>query len=163
MYAMTSVAVHDALNAIHRRSEPYAYGGHARRGASVDAAVAAAAHGVLVPVLRAQTATFTGCIDAAVAGVEADYATALAGIPEGRAKTRGLAVGEAAAAAIVAARVGDGADATPLRVPDFAQGTEPGEWRFTPGTPFAFGTGWPAVSRHPSATRRSSAPARRIR
>ena len=145
LYAMSSVAVHDALNAIHRRSEPYVFDGRAQPGASVDAAVAAAAHGTLVPVLKQQTAPFTGCIDAAVASVEADYTTALAAIPEGRAKEGGLAIGEAAAAAIVAARAGDGADATPLRAPDYVQGTEPGEWRFTPGSPFAFGTGWGAV------------------
>ena len=33
MYAITHIAVHDALNAIHRRYEPYAYRGPgARRG-----------------------------------------------------------------------------------------------------------------------------------
>src|SRR5215203_17459 len=50
LYAMTHVAIHDALNAISRRSEPYAYDARARRGASPAAAAAAAARGVLVPV-----------------------------------------------------------------------------------------------------------------
>ena len=49
LYAMTHVAIHDALNAIDRRSRPYAFAGRAQPGASVDAAVAAAARDVLVP------------------------------------------------------------------------------------------------------------------
>src|SRR5262245_35556617 len=45
--AMAQAAVHDALNAIHRRYEPYAFDGRAR-GALPDAAVATAAHDALV-------------------------------------------------------------------------------------------------------------------
>ena len=58
------------------------------RGASPDAAVAAAAHDVLVPVAGQQTtgAVPPACIDAGVASVEADYAAALAAIPDGPAK-----------------------------------------------------------------------------
>ena len=48
MMAMMHVAVHDALNAIERRSKPYAFDAHAPAGTSPDAAVAAAARGVLV-------------------------------------------------------------------------------------------------------------------
>ena len=51
MYAMTHVAIHDALNAIRRRSQPYVYDARAKRGSSPDAAVAAAARDVLVAVL----------------------------------------------------------------------------------------------------------------
>ena len=47
----------------------------------------------MVPVLSQQTPPFDGCIGAAVDRVEGDYAAALASIPDGRAKTRGLAVG----------------------------------------------------------------------
>ena len=52
IYAMAHIAIHDALNAIDRRSRPYAYHGRARRHASLDAAVATAARNVLVPTLR---------------------------------------------------------------------------------------------------------------
>ena len=52
LYAMAHVAIHDALNAIDRRSRPYAYDARAQRGTSPNAAVAAAAHAVLVPGLR---------------------------------------------------------------------------------------------------------------
>jgi Tol biopolymer transport system component len=146
MYAMTHVAIHDALNAIDRQSRPYALDTKARRGASLDAAVAAAARDVLVPLLR-QIPAVPACDPAGAASVEADYAAALADIPEGRAKTRGLEVGRAAAAAILALRAGDGAD-TPLVVDEnnYEQGTNPGEYRFTPGTPFVFAPGWAHVT-----------------
>jgi hypothetical protein len=146
MYAMTHVAIHDALNAIKRRSDPYAYDAHVRLGASPDAAVAAAARDVLVPVLRQLQAPFPqSCIDAGVASVESDYAAALDAIPDGRRKARGLAVGHGAATAVLALRSGDGADTTLL---DFAfpQGTAPGEWIFTPDRPFAFAPGWAHVT-----------------
>src|SRR5437868_14182527 len=51
MYAMMHIAIHDALNAIDRRSRPYVLNIHVR-GASPDAAVAAAAPGVLVLLLE---------------------------------------------------------------------------------------------------------------
>jgi hypothetical protein len=141
LYAIAHVAIHDALNAIDRRSHPYAFYGRARRHASPDAAIAAAARDALVPVLG-QVAGLVGqdCVHAAVARVEADYADALAGIRDGRAKARGIAVGRAAAAAIVAQRADDQMQA--LLVPDFGfeQGTDPGEYRFT-GNPFAFASG----------------------
>jgi hypothetical protein len=146
MYAMTHIAIHDALNAIDRRFQPYVYDDAAPRRASADAAVAAAARGVMVPVLGQLTPPFgQPCIDAGVASVEADYAAAIAEIPDGRAKTRGIAVGEAAAAAIVALRADDGADTTLVDV-GYPQGSAPGEYRFTPGTPFAFAPGWADVT-----------------
>ena len=146
MYAMTHLAIHDAVNAIERRSRPYAFDGTARPGASPDAAVAAAARDVLVPLLSQIPAPFPPtCGAAGVASVEADYAEALAAIPDGPAKTRGVEVGQAAAAAILALRAADGSE-TPLVVSDYPQGTDPGEYRFTPGTPFAFAPGWSEVT-----------------
>ena len=139
LYAMTHVAIHDALNAIDRRSRPYVYDARASRGASPDAAVAAAARDVLVPVLRElSTLVPPACVDAAVASVEADYVAALDAVPDGRGKTRGLAVGQAAAAAILALRASDGAQTLLVGDPAYGEGTLPGEYRFTPGTPFAF-------------------------
>lgn len=146
MYAMSQLAIHDALNAIDRRSEPYAYDADARRGASPDAAVAAAARGVLVPVLGQLQAPFSqDCIDAGVASVESDYAAALDAIPDGPRKERGLAVGRAAATAVLARRSGDGADTTLVDF-GYTQGTAPGEWIFTPDRPFAFAPGWAHVT-----------------
>ena len=51
MYAMMHIAIHDALNAIDRRFHPYVYNAQGPAGASREAAVASAAHDVLVPVI----------------------------------------------------------------------------------------------------------------
>jgi hypothetical protein len=116
-----------------------AFSARVRRRASADAAVAAAAREVLVALLS-QLPAPPQCVAAGVASVEADYATALADIPDGRAKTRGVEVGKAAAAAILALRAANGAD-TPLQDFAYPQGTAPGEYRFTPGFDFAFAPG----------------------
>jgi len=147
MYAMMHIAIHDALNAIDRRSRPYVLKHVHVRGASPVAAVAAAARGVLVPVLRHLPPPFSDCVTGAkvVEGVQAKYAAAIGAIPGGPAKTRGLAVGRAAAAVILAARTGDGSD-TPLFDTAYPQGTRPGEYRFTPGADFAFAPGWAEVT-----------------
>ncbi len=147
MYAMAHVAIHDALNAIDRRYQPYAFFGHARRRTSTDAAVATAAHHVLVPVLGQLPSPPLPptCITAGIDSVEADYEAALDAIPNGRQKRRGVRVGAASAAAILALRADDGSD-TLLVDTAYPQGDEPGEYRFTPGTPFAFAPGWGDVT-----------------
>jgi hypothetical protein len=156
MLAMMHVAVHDAVNAIDRRSRPYVFNPRAVPGASPEAAVAAAAHDVLVPALRQLPAPYQPCVEGAVAVVEADFATALGAIPGGTAKALGLGVGRAAAATVLALRAGDGSD-TPLVATDYPQGTAPGEYRFTPGFDFYFLPGWadvtPWVLRGPSQFR----------
>ena len=103
IYAMMHVAIHDALNAIDRRSRPYAFDAQAEAGASPDAAVAAAARDVLVPLIAQLPLELhtQACIDAGVASVEAAYTAALAAIPAGEAKAQGIVVGRAAAAAIL--------------------------------------------------------------
>ena len=146
LYAMMHIAIHDALNAIERRSQPYALDVRVAPGASTDAAVAAAARGVLLPELRNLPDIFTpDQITAAVEGVEVDYAAALAAIPAGPSKDQGIAIGQAAAAVILAVRQGDGSDTEFL---DFAypQGDEPGEFRFVEGSPFAVAPEWGEVT-----------------
>ncbi len=138
MYAMAHVAIHDALNAIDLRSRPYAVSLGAAPGASPDAAVAAAARDVLVTVLGSLAFFLPAdCVNAGIASVEADYAAALEAIPDGTAKAQGVALGQAAAAAVLALRSSDGYDTPPVD-PDYQEGTVPGEYRYTPGTPFAF-------------------------
>lgn len=159
MYAMTHVAIHDALNAIERRSRPYAFRAAAEPWLSADAAVAAAARDVLVAVIGQIPAPFPpACLQAGIASVEADYGAALAAIPDGAAKAAGVLLGQASAATILAVRAADGSDA-PLLDFAFPQGTEPGEWRFNPILPFAFAPGWgdvtPFVLRHASQFRPS--------
>ena len=109
MYAMTHVAIHDALNAIDRRSHPYAWDGRAKRRASPDAAVAAAARDVLVALLNEITDPFPpACGDRGRRKRRSGLQAALGGIPDGRAKTRGIEVGQAAASAILGLRAADG-------------------------------------------------------
>ncbi len=145
MYAMSHLAIHDALNSLDRRAESYASTFRAEPGANPDAAVAAAARATLVSVIAEIPEPFAGCRGAATDVVEDYYVDRLAMIPEGKAKQRGLAAGQRAAEAVIAARVGDGTD-TPLIVADYPQGTAPGEWRFTAGTGFAFAPGWGEVT-----------------
>src|ERR1041385_3003350 len=109
MYAMMHIAIHDALNAIDRRFRPYAYDDKARVRVSGDAAVAAAARDVLLQVISQIPAPFPpACIANGIASVETDYTAALAAIPDGPRKTRGLDMGQDSAAAILALRADDG-------------------------------------------------------
>ena len=145
MYAMGHLAIHDALNAIDRRSTPYAADFRVWGRASARAAVAQAARDALVSAIADISAPFPqSCRDAGAAVVEQHYAAQLALVPAGRAKNTGQAAGSRAAAAVVALRQGDGAD-TPLIVSDHPQGSRPGDWVFTSGTGFAFAPGWGSV------------------
>jgi hypothetical protein len=62
--------------------------------------------------------------------IEAAYQASLAAIPDGPAKAGGVATGEAAAAAMLTARAGDGRFGSFL----FQVGFLPGQWRPTTGT-----------------------------
>ena len=147
LYALAHVAVHDALNAVERRFEPYAYDATAAAGTSAEAAVAAAAHDALVAGLADLPAELfpAECGVAGIAIVDARYAAALAAVPDGAAKADGISVGEAAARAIIAVRSDDAANDPPL-VDVTIRGGPPGEYQFTPGTPFAFAPKWGAVT-----------------
>jgi hypothetical protein len=146
MYAMTHVAIHDALNAIDHRSRPYTFE-KAEPGASPDAAVAAAARDVLVALIGQLPLELISqsCIDAGIASVEADYSTALATIPDVPAKSQGIAVGKAAAAAILALRATDGAVGPFLNF-NCPQDINPGEYQCLPGTPFTAFEVWANVT-----------------
>src|SRR5258706_3667240 len=55
-FAYSSIAVYDAVNAIHHRVQPFYYKGKAPEGASDEAADLAAAHRVMVHYLPVQPA-----------------------------------------------------------------------------------------------------------
>ena len=154
MYAMVHAAVHDAVNAIDRRSRPYAFRARVNGPVSADAAVAAAARDTLVSVIPTLPES-PECQASGVAFTNGLYAAALASIPDGPAKTIGVALGQAAAAAIVALRAEDGSNQN-MFVFDYTPGTEPGEWRFTPDFParLAFAPRWGEVT--PFVLKRSS-------
>lgn len=146
MYAIAHVAMHDALNAIDRRSRPYAFDGVAPADASPAAAVAAAARDTLVTLLGQIGDPFpAACGAAGIAFIDAEYAAALGAIAAGPAKDAGIIAGRAAAAAILLRRAGDNAG-TPLLDFAYPQGTAPGEYRFTPGQVFAFAPRWGEVT-----------------
>ena len=58
VFAIVHAAMHDALNAIERRYEPYREGVAAAPGALPAAAVAAAAHAALIELMPARKADF---------------------------------------------------------------------------------------------------------
>jgi len=117
--AMVQGAVYDAVNAIDRRHEPYLDGlPKTKRSASKAAAAATAAHHVLVGLVPALPQAVRDSVDGL-------YAGSLAEIKNGKAKTRGIAIGAAAASAMLANRANDG-----RFIPyAFAEGSDPGEWR----------------------------------
>jgi len=99
--AVVQGAVYDAVNAIDGRARPYLRAPHAKRWYSKDAAVAAAAYGVLVGIDPP-----IGPVD--LPTIDARYDAALAAIADGPAKRGGIRTGEAAAKAMIRARKGDG-------------------------------------------------------
>ena len=139
VYAITFAAVHDALNRVDRRYSTYAPAAPSVPGASPDAAVATAAHAVLVDQFNQLTAYGFG---AEQAYLDAAYVASLALIPNGPAKSMGVAVGNGAAAAVSAVRAGDGWNTQTVFDASYPQGTAPGEYQFTPGYPFALLPHW---------------------
>ena len=131
-FAILHAAIHDALNAIVPRYEPYTPGFTAAPHAVPDAAVAAAAREVLVRLLPDQAAL-----------VEAAYARALATVRDGPARNAGLAIGRAAALATLGRRTGDRADSAAQ--PPYAPRPGPGEYQFTAPFDFAAQPGWGRV------------------
>src|SRR6266700_2509945 len=87
--------------------------------ASVEAAAVAAAHTVLKNYFPANAAS-----------LDAAQASSLAMIADGPAKSTGIAVGEAAATAIMDARANDGSGPPQFYLPS---SSNPGEWQLTPG------------------------------
>jgi hypothetical protein len=131
--AMVQGAVYDAVNAVVQTHQPYLLDlddVDVQPFASQDAAVATAAHHVLVAIVA----------PARVAALDTAYQATLAEIPDGPIEQGGIEAGEAAAAAMLAARTNDGylASFTP------AIGTDPGDWRPIgwPATPAFDPDGW---------------------
>jgi len=94
--AMVHLAIYDAVEAITHDYRPYLAEANAPSGASAPAAVASAAHDVLVALYSQQRA-----------GLDASYTSSLAAIGDGAGKQEGIVVGRRAAAAVLAARSHD--------------------------------------------------------
>ena len=115
--AMVQAAVYDAVNAIAGGYRPYLPTAAADPMYSQDAAAATAAFRVAAALAPSQLAV-----------LQTRYDASLAAIPNGPAKAGGIAVGEAAATALLAARANDGRGG-PFT---FVLGTAPGAWRKSP-------------------------------
>ena len=131
--ATVQLAVFEAVNAITGEYEPYLGTISAPPGASTEAAAITAAHGVLKAFFPAQGAT-----------LDQKRTDSLATIPDGQAKTDGIAVGEAAAAAMIANRTNDGSAPPQFHMPS---NSDPYEWQITAGCPAGGGAfkHWPNV------------------
>src|SRR6201993_2024981 len=122
--AITQLAVFEAVNACRSHYRPYLGTISAPAGTSAEAAAVAAAHDVL-----------KFYFPSAAVSLDAAEVNSLAQIPNGKAKDDGVAVGTAAAAAMIALRANDGSAAPPTFLPATM---DPGVWQPTPPT---FGPG----------------------
>jgi hypothetical protein len=125
--AMVHGAIYDAVNAVDGGHRPYLAQPPTSATASLDAAVAAAAYNVLLGLLSPPPATLAS-----------DYAASLTLVPDGSAKTAGIAAGEGAAATMLAARAGDGR----FGAFRFTAGASPGQWRPEPSTQVGDPNAW---------------------
>jgi hypothetical protein len=114
-----NLAMYDAVNAIDGRYQQYGPEFHGPRNASVEAAAISAAYQTLLYYFPAQSVT-----------LQSQYDSAIAAIPDGPTKASGIAIGQIAAARIVALRTGDGRNAN---VPyTYPTSPVPGVWIPTP-------------------------------
>ena len=125
--AMVQGAIYDAVNGIDRGHRPYLVLPAAQPWDSMDAAAATAAYRVLVAIVPTQQST-----------LEPLYTASLAGVPDGPAKDGGIAAGEAAAAAMIAARTGDGRFGSFRFTASFTAGAWRPELPFFISDPFAW-------------------------
>jgi hypothetical protein len=123
--SITQLAVFEAVNAVNGDYEPYLGTVVAPAGASAEAAAVAAAYNVLKNYFPGSAAALLTA-----------YTTSLAAIPDGTAKDNGIATGQAAAAQMIARRVGDGSAPPTNYVPT---STDIGVWQLTPSCPAAGG------------------------
>lgn len=133
IYTYVGIAEYDAVMAVRGDYQPFAVHESAPTGTSAEAAVAAAAHRVLVHYLPTQTAM-----------LDTAYATSLATIADSQGRSEGVDLGERVSTALIALRADDG-----FRAPATYTAPNPptpGVWLPTAPTP-AVGTYLPAM--HP--------------
>lgn len=119
-FAFVQAAVYNAVVGITREYELYKWNARGPKGASPQAAAAAAAHRILREYFGS-SATIAANLDAALA-------SSLAQVPDGLPKTKGVRYGERAADRIIRLRANDGRFAPIV----FNKTLAPGVWRPTP-------------------------------
>ena len=123
--AITQLAVFEAVNAITGDYQPYIGSIVAPHGASADAAAIQAAYRVLSTYFPGSAST-----------LDPARASSLALIPDGQAKSDGIATGDAAAFAMIALRANDGSSPAQFKIPGPAV---PGDYQATPSCPMMNG------------------------
>ncbi|MEO7414491.1 MAG: vanadium-dependent haloperoxidase [Opitutaceae bacterium] len=126
VYAMTHIAILDAVKTALKPGNV--------NDTNVDAAVAAAAHDVLVVQF--------GFLPPAGGLFNSIYAAELAAIPDGPAKANGIAIGQAAAAAMLATRSSE--DPFAALLAPYTPGSNPGDFQPIPPAGVA-GAGWASL------------------
>jgi hypothetical protein len=119
--AIAQLAVFEAVNAVAGDHRSHLGTVNAVRGASAEAAAVSAAYRVLRSYFP-DSAQF----------LDGRRTLSLARIPDGPAKDGGIALGEAAAKAMIAARANDGSEPPEFYLPG---SRDPGEWQLTPDCP----------------------------
>jgi membrane-associated phospholipid phosphatase len=123
--AIVQLAVFESVNAITGEYHPYLGTIVAPPSASPEAAAIQAAYHVLNTYFPMSASTLA-----------AERAKSLASIPDGQAKTDGIATGDAAALAMIALRANDGSSPAQFKIPG---PMVPGEWQATPSCPIVNG------------------------
>jgi hypothetical protein len=125
--AIFHAAIHDAVNGIDSRYQPYTVA-LSSPGASLNAAVASAARDVMLALTPHQQPR-----------IEQEYAAALADVPDGSAKDQGVRLGQQAARANLDRRAADGIvpgpwppQQGPITEPTYVPTGQPGDYDFTP-------------------------------
>ena len=131
-------AIYDAALAIEGGYRPYAIALTAPAGISPEAAIATAAHHVLIGLQPA-----LGLTPAQLAILDDRYAAYLAPLPDGPAKANGIAIGEQAAGAVLALRANDGREKSP-QIGDL-EPPPPGPGVWDPGSAPALGLRVPGI------------------
>ena len=126
-FAILHAAIHDAVNGIDRRYEPYT-ADLSSPGASLEAAVGTAARDVLLALSPSRKEE-----------IEDAYAKAMAGVPKDPARTAGIMLGRRSAKANLERRAGDRIPVGPwpptegpITRPVYLPTGEPGDYDFTP-------------------------------
>jgi hypothetical protein len=122
--AMTQGAVYDALNAIEPRYQPYLLRTRFDRNASKEAATATAAYRMLSNIVSTVPENIVFDRATLLERLTTEYNNSLNGIPLGP-RDAGIAAGNAAADAMIAARQDDGRFGPSPWVPNY----EPGHWQ----------------------------------
>ncbi len=136
--AIVHIAIFDAVNAIDGKYESYTGLPPANKNASIECAIAQAAHDTLCAMFPSQTPSF-----------DQQLSEELDDIPDGNAKSDGIQVGHAAAAAILALRSNDGSQhPEPYVGIDWITSNDAGRWRQDPISliPLALGAHWSEVT-----------------